>query len=119
MFCSKCGTANAGDAKFCIHCGAPMNEVAASNANQTGVQTPETLEIPTNYSNPNPGVISNMINPGGVRKALKADAKARTKAPLVLATLVYLIICGAIGAIIASVSGVDYSAYTDEFTMPI
>ena len=119
MFCSRCGTANAGDAKFCIHCGAPMNEVAASNANQTGVQAPETLEVPTNYSNPNPGVISNMINPGGVRKALKADAKARTKTPLVLATLVYLIICGAIGAIIASVSGVDYSAYTDEFTMPI
>ncbi len=114
MFCSKCGAENTRDAKFCVHCGSPIGaEDLASNSNQMNYQASESSAMINSH------VTEMAVNSGGIRKALKADAKMRPKTPLVLATLVYFIICGVIGAFIVAISGVNYFDYADETTMPI
>ena len=86
MFCSKCGTKNEKDAKFCSKCGEALNA-------EGGAKKEETVVASTD---------SNSSNAGGIRKAMKADAKKRVKGSLVAATAIYLVVCAVIGAIFGS-----------------
>lgn len=74
MFCSKCGTKNDEGSKFCSKCG-------------------ETLEPKKNEAKAS----KTSSNPGGIRKAMKADAKKRVSGTFIGATAVYLVVCIILG----------------------
>lgn len=81
MFCSKCGTKNEEGAKFCSKCGEALTESTEKKQETVKVSTPDST------------------NAGGIRKAMKADAKKRVKGALIGATAIYLVVCALIGGI--------------------
>ena len=106
MFCSKCGTKNDEGAKFCSKCGETLTE---------GAKKEETVKVST----------PNSANAGGIRKAMKADAKKRVKGALIGATAIYLVVCGILGGLsggttsnVAS-TGVNFSVQTTSLVVEI
>lgn len=83
MFCSKCGTQNEEGSKVCSKCGEPLSADVSANEEKTVVVSSNEQK-----------------NTGGVRKAIKADAKKRVAGSLILATLVYIVVIGLISSVI-------------------
>ena len=106
MFCSKCGTKNEEGAKFCSKCGEALTE---------GTEKNEAVKVSTPDS----------TNAGGIRKAIKADAKKRVKGALVGATAIYLVVCALIGGISGGTTstvadtGVNFSYQTTSLVAEI
>ena len=106
MFCSKCGTKNEEGAKFCAKCGEALTESTEKNE-AVKVSTPDST------------------NAGGIRKAIKADAKKRVKGALVGATAIYLVVCALIGGLsggtaeTTTTTGVNFSYQTTSLVAEI
>ena len=98
MFCAKCGNKNEEGAKFCTNCGEPLSKQ----------DTKETVTPSQNYSSTS--------NQGGIRKAIKADAKGKIKSSLMGATVVYFVICAVISAIFGE-NIANIKEHTYEFTI--
>ena len=89
MFCPKCGEKNSEGTNFCTKCGESLKEnkqkdTPSQNANSTS-------------------------NPGGIRKALKMDARKNLAGSFIGATALYLVICAIIGALFGSANNDSYT----------
>ena len=78
MYCKECGTKNDSDAKFCSKCGKKLTE-------ESKKETPVTSNL--------------IVDAGGIRKAMKKDAKGRVNGHLIGATAIYLVVCALLGGI--------------------
>ena len=91
MFCSECGAKNEKNAKFCTGCGKELKkEEIKEEKPKEEAKTPKTpvTTLPTDQ--------------GGVRKAIKAEAKSKITGALIGATAIYLIAAGVLGGLSGS-----------------
>lgn len=82
MFCSECGAKNAKSAKFCKECGKELKEIKEEPKVEKKVIPP-----------------TEQLDQGGLRKAIKKDAKEKVKGALIGATAIYMVAAGVIGGV--------------------
>ncbi|MBQ6818262.1 MAG: zinc-ribbon domain-containing protein [Clostridia bacterium] len=85
MFCTKCGSENKPETKFCIHCGAPMYQAPAP------VQEPAPVPPVEAYSQPQPAVVA-PVCPPAEEKPKKSGKTSLILGIISLVTSIWIVI---------------------------
>ncbi|MBR3362308.1 MAG: DUF975 family protein [Bacilli bacterium] len=97
MYCKECGTKNEKDAKFCSKCGKKLTEESKKETKKETTKAKEETKKTENQTTTN----SN-IDAGGVRIAIKKEAKKLVNGHLIGATAIYVVITAIISSLLSA-----------------
>ena len=121
MYCKECGTKNEKNAKFCSNCGKEITEESKKTTEEDKKITEENKKTTEESKKVTPVTNNSTVDTGGIRKAMKKEAKNHVNGHLIGATAIYLVVCGILGGLLSPkvvYDGSEHVTYSVTSALP-